>query len=97
MSNVRLSESEIQTIKKVIKQFDPQAKVILFGSRTDLSKKGGDIDLLVISDKIDYNSRRKIKTELYLLLGDRKIDLIVTDNPDKQPFTKVAYKYGVEL
>ncbi|MCX7760987.1 MAG: nucleotidyltransferase domain-containing protein [Hydrogenothermaceae bacterium] len=97
MSDVRLSESEIETIKRVVRQFDPQAKIILFGSRTDLSKKGGDIDLLVISDKIDYNSRRNIKTELYLLLGDRKIDLIVTDNPDKQSFTKIAYKYGVEL
>jgi len=73
------------------------ARIILFGSRTDPFQKGGDIDLLVLSDTIDYKSRREIKVELFLLLGDRKIDLIVTDDPRKSPFSEIAQKYGVEL
>ena len=94
---VRLSNEEIKEIKKVIKRYDPDAKIILFGSRTDISKKGGDIDLLVISNKIDFRKKRNILVNLQLSLGDRKIDLIITDNPEKTEFTKLAYKYGVEL
>jgi len=95
--NVRLSEKEIRIIKDTIKKYDPDANIIIFGSRTDLTKKGGDIDILVISNKIDYKMRRKIRVELFLKLGERKIDLIITDNPQKSEFTKLAYKYGVKI
>ncbi len=94
---VRLSEEEIKIIKNTIKKYDPDAEVIIFGSRTDLSKSGGDIDILVVSKKIDDRTRRKIRVDLLLELGDRKIDLIIADNPEKTEFTKVAYKYGVKI
>jgi len=80
-----------------VKKYDPDAEIIIFGSRTDLTKKGGDIDILVVSDKIDYRKRRKIRVDLLLKLGERKIDLIITDNPEKSEFTKMAYKYGVRI
>lgn len=83
-NNLRLSDEEINVIKMVIKNYDPNARVFIFGSRTDLNKKGGDIDILVVSNNIDYKKRRKI-------------DLIITDNPEKTEFTKLAYKYGVEI
>ncbi|WP_457625250.1 nucleotidyltransferase domain-containing protein [Persephonella sp.] len=94
---VRLSTEEIKKIKSVIKKYDPNSKIILFGSRTDLFKKGGDIDLLVISDKIDFRKRRKILVDFQLSLGERKIDWIITDSPEKEEFTKIVYKYGVEI
>jgi len=94
---VRLSEEEIEIIKNAIRKYDPDAEIIIFGSRADLSKKGGDIDILVVSKKIDYRIRRKIRVDLLLRLGDRKIDLIITDDPEKTEFTKVAYKYGVRI
>ena len=62
---------------------------------TDLSKRGEDVDLLVISD--DYKKRIKILVDLQLALGDRKIDLIVIDYLEKTEYTKMAYKYGVEI
>ncbi len=97
-NKVRLTEKEIEIIKSTIFSLDPEANIILFGSRTDLTKKGGDIDLLIVSRKLlNYKLQRKIKTELYLKLGDRKIDLIFTDNPNKSEFTKIAFKYGVKL
>ena len=52
---------------------------------------------MIISKKIDYKKRRKISVDLQLALGERKIDIIVTDNPEKTEFTKTAYKYGVEI
>lgn len=44
-NNLRLSDEEINVIKMVIKNYDPNARVFIFGSRTDLNKKGGDIDI----------------------------------------------------
>ncbi|HCB70622.1 MAG TPA: nucleotidyltransferase domain-containing protein [Persephonella sp.] len=87
----------MKIIKDAVKKYDPDAEIIIFGSRTDLTKKGGDIDILVVSDKIDYRKRRKIRVDLLLKLGERKIDLIITDNPEKSEFTKMAYKYGVRI
>ncbi|WP_457622335.1 nucleotidyltransferase domain-containing protein [Persephonella sp.] len=95
--DVRLSEKEIKIIKDAVKKYDPDAKIIIFGSRTDLTKKGEDIDILVVSDKIDYRKRRKIRVDLLLKLGERKIDLIITDNPEKSEFTKMTYKYGIKI
>jgi len=94
---VRLSEKEIEIIRNAIRKYDPDAEIIIFGSRADLSKKGGDIDILVVSKKIDYKMRRKIRVYLLLKLGDRKIDLIITDDPEKTEFTKVAYKKVVGI
>ena len=71
---VRLREREVLTIKKAITEFDPEAEIFIFGSRADLSKKGGDIDILVLSDRIGWRERRKIRIALIKELGDRKID-----------------------
>lgn len=94
---VRLRRDEIETIKKIIKNFDPDAAIYLFGSRVYEDKRGGDIDLLVVSKKIDYSQKIKILARLFVVFGDRKIDLIITDNPLAKPFTKMAYEEGVRL
>ncbi len=94
---VRLSDKELKAIKAAIALVDSNAKIILFGSRVDPDKKGGDIDLLIISNKINYALKRKIRVELFKKLGDRKIDIIVVDDPFKDSFTKAAFVNGVEL
>ncbi|ADO45195.1 DNA polymerase beta domain protein region [Hydrogenobacter thermophilus TK-6] len=96
-AKVRLSKEEVETIKSIVKKYDPAAEILIFGSRTDLTKRGGDIDILIVSGKIDYRIRRKIRVDLQLALGDRKVDLIITDDPEKNEFTKIAYKYGVKI
>jgi len=49
---VRLSEYEIRIIKETAKEiFGKGAKVYIFGSRADLTKKGGDIDIFIETDK----------------------------------------------
>jgi predicted nucleotidyltransferase len=94
---IRLSTEEIESIKRTIKKYDQDAKIILFGSHTNPGGKGGDIDLIVVSKKIDDNARRIIRVELILTLCERKIDLIVTDNPSENLFTKIMVEAGVEL
>jgi uncharacterized protein len=56
------------TIKKLVKDIDPRAKVILYGSfaRGD-NNKNSDIDLLILLDKevITYQDEKQIKYPLY--------------------------------
>ncbi|WP_456402307.1 hypothetical protein [Persephonella sp.] len=49
MKTVRLSEKQIENIKNAVREiFGGSAKAYLIRSRTDISKKGGDIDLLIL-------------------------------------------------
>lgn len=93
---MRLSLDQQTSIKKVINNFDSDAKIYLFGSRVDPSKRGGDIDLLVISKTITEKNRREIKLKFYDELGEQKIDLIIADNTSK-PFIKIALEQGILL
>jgi len=76
---MRLKDSERTLIKKVVSEFDPDSRVFLFGSRVDDRKKGGDIDLIVITNRNSFLDRLHLKVKLKETLGDQKIDLILTD------------------
>ncbi|MDD2365368.1 MAG: nucleotidyltransferase domain-containing protein [Desulfuromonadaceae bacterium] len=93
---MRLKYSEISAILSTIKHHDINAAVYLFGSRVDDSKRGGDIDLLVISDCLTNHDKRAIKIKLYELIGEQKIDLILAAD-DSDPFVKLALSTGVKL
>lgn len=93
---MRLKDYEQAAILSTVKCLDNNAHVYLFGSRVDDSKKGGDIDLLVMSDKLTRDDRRTIKMKLYELLGEQKIDLVLAAD-DSDPFVKLALETGVEL
>ncbi len=74
------------------------SEVYIFGSRTNLTKKGGDIDILVISksltsEKEKFEAKIKILKNLYKRLGERKIDLIITNKPEKR-YWKNCYSKG---
>ena len=93
---MRITQEQKSLIKQIINFFDEDAKIYLFGSRVDDSKRGGDIDLLVYSKKITQNQRREIKIKLYDALGEQKIDLVITLQLDK-PFIKIALENGILL
>ena len=99
MKKVRLSDRQIDIIKKyAVRFFGKNVKVYIFGSRADLSKKGGDIDILVITDNLNNLSMKKLKfvSNLMRELGEQKIDVIITDKP-KKPIEIEAFRTGVEL
>lgn len=93
---MRLKEDERQAILRAISAQDPQADVYLFGSRVDDAARGGDIDLLVLSHRIDLMAKLDILGDLHRRLGERKIDLVVY--PDLgQPFARIAVSEGIRL
>jgi predicted nucleotidyltransferase len=79
---MRLSDFEIDAIRKTVSQtFGPAVSVWLFGSRVDDSKRGGDLDLLIVaeSDQIRIDVLKKetdFLVALKQLIGEQKIDLI---------------------
>lgn len=93
---MRLDPRQVQAIKETIAQVDAEAEVFLFGSRADDSQRGGDIDLLVMSSRIDLDGRRKLKLRLLDLLGEQKIDLVVAQD-ETRPFVQIARQQGVRL
>ena len=84
---MRLSKKEISVIKNNILHFDQDAKIYLFGSRVNDKAKGGDIDVLVISDKIGFTEKLKITTGIFKEIDEQKLDLIV-----KKDFNDVFVK-----
>ena len=93
---MRLTEAEVSAIKKSVYAFDPGAKIFLFGSRADDTRKGGDIDLFVLSKKIRGRERRKIKLNIYDQIGEQKIDMVVTPEIAGS-FHRIAVATGVQL
>ena len=94
---MRLSKSTQKTILETIVKFDSKAKVLLFGSRTDDSAKGGDIDLLVISETLTKRDLRKIKIRLQDQLGMQRFDIVLTTSDLSDSFAKMAFKEGISL
>ena len=93
---VRLSEIEKTAIIKAISQFDPNARIYVFGSRADDSKRGGDLDILIFSTRLKIVDKIKIKASIFDKIEEQKIDLVITDNQD-DAFVKMILEDAVEL
>lgn len=93
---MRLTASEQAAIKAEAERRAPGATVYLFGSRANDRAQGGDIDLLVFPCRMDLECRLRFRMALADRLGDRKIDLLVSDNA-ADPFVRIARESGVSL
>ncbi|MBN2617031.1 MAG: nucleotidyltransferase domain-containing protein [Spirochaetales bacterium] len=94
---MRLSSKEIENLKKTLESIDCNAKLYLFGSRTNNSKKGGDIDLLIISETMTKKELRSIRINFFNEFGEQKLDIILDDGTLKDPFCKLIFKDAIEL
>lgn len=99
---MRLAQSQIDTIVKLAhEQFGSSVRVWLFGSRTDDSKRGGDIDLLVEVDHALDNrmlAAARFDAALQMALGAQKFDVLLRDSASEpQPIHAIARAEGVEL
>lgn len=93
---MRLSEFERQAILSAITKLDSQAQVYLFGSRVHPEKRGGDIDLLVMSKILGEKDKRTIRWAICDQIGEQKIDLVIAQDTSS-PFVRIALTEGVKL
>ena len=93
---MRLHQTEIQAIKETILSLDENAEIYIFGSRTDQTLKGGDIDILVLSQSLSFGDKLKIKQMIFEKMEEQKIDLIIARNTNS-PFVRMAFKKGVRI
>ena len=94
---MRLSSDEAQTLKSTLRFLSNSAKLYLFGSRVDDSKRGGDIDLLVISSELSKQDLRKLKFDFYDKFGEQKIDILLDDGKNKDIFIEMIKKKAILL
>ena len=93
---MRLKDFEQNAIRSVVQGMDCDARIYLFGSRADDTKKGGDIDLLIMTGRLTADDKRHIKIRLHELIGEQKIDIVLAKD-DTEPFIKLALATGVQL
>jgi predicted nucleotidyltransferase len=95
---MRITEHEKNVIIDAVINIDPNAKVWLFGSRTDDSKKGGDIDIAVLSQNINKDVMQEIQVRRFICakIGEQKID-IVTSTTGNEAIFKLAVAEGIQL
>lgn len=94
---MRLYQEQIKVLKDKLKTISSTAQLYLFGSRTDDSKKGGDIDLLVVSKDMTKKDLRYLRIEFFKHFGEQKIDIVLDDGEFKDPFTRHIIKKAVLL
>jgi len=93
---MRLNARQRQAIRECVTDCDPSAKALLFGSRVHDDRRGGDIDLLVQSRKMDFRKRMRLKLALLDALGAQKIDIVVDDGRPSA-FIRLARKEAIPL
>ena len=95
---MRLSQSQCAAIREAVLIRDPNAQILLFGSRADDRRRGGDIDLLVLSDRLGFEDVWPIRRDILDRIGWQKLDLIVEKSGKKHSaIARIALETGVRL
>ncbi len=103
--SMRLTAEEQQGIALAAAMtLPPGARVSLFGSRVDDTKRGGDVDLLVEvptqpSPDEEVRLSNRFVAQLYRRIGERRIDLLVCTRgrPDPRPVVAAARRDAIVL
>ena len=95
---MRLNQHQINYFKKLSLQIFNSTNIYLFGSRTDDSLKGGDIDIYIQTTQKDNILQSKIifLREFEKEFGEQKVDLLIDNYTVKKEIFKIA-KQGIKL
>ena len=85
---VRLDDVEAEALAEAIDGIAAHS-VELFGSRTDPAGRGGDIDLLIMSDAPRFETARRVSTRFFSTCEER-IDVVLLD-PDHLTPAEAAF------
>ncbi len=94
---MRLSSSELKVLKSKLYSLSDSAKLYLFGSRVDDTKKGGDIDLLIIDDTLSKKDLRLLRVDFFKHFGEQKLDIVLDNGELKTPFVRHIFQRAILL
>lgn len=94
---MRISTEQVEVLKQTLNLLSSSAKLYLFGSRVDDSKKGGDIDLLVVDNNLTKKDIRLLRIEFFKHFGEQKLDVILDNGRNQSPFIKLILQKAILL
>ncbi len=100
---VRLEPSQVLVICQTFRaNFLENDHLWLFGSRANLSKRGGDIDLYIETTiqplRKALDAKNKFYIQLIKQLGDQKIDIVINDQQGSNKLIyDIAKTEGIQL
>jgi hypothetical protein len=104
ITQIRLTTHDISKLKDAfVEYFTEDDSLWVFGSRVDLNKKGGDIDLYIETTIEDYDiaidKKLAFSSKLKRLIGDQKIDIILNHihSSYELPIYQVPKSQGVKI
>lgn len=100
--SMRLSPEQITQIKTFTAMvFGEEAKVYLFGSRLDDNAKGGDIALLVKTNKVIEHPAvlpARLAAKVMMANHEQKVDVVlIAPNLEMHGIHKIALREGMQL
>jgi predicted nucleotidyltransferase len=101
-SSMRLTEYQRNSIIKNCQRYFVEANCYLFGSRTDDTKRGGDIDLYIETAETDMNKIVQAKLAFLIALdyelGEQKIDVLIRSQASELlAIHRIAKQTGILL
>jgi len=95
---MRLTPTQLNVLREEVTHLDPLASLYLFGSRTDDTAKGGDIDLLLISDVLGFRDLLRLRIAILDRIGWQQLDLVHRTRAQlKDALAQEAIETGVRL
>jgi len=95
---MRLSPEFAEFLAEEISEISIPVRVFLFGSRTSDETKGGDIDILLLSEtKLDRNILRQIRINFIKRFRYLKLDLVNFTDHEENAFKEVILETAIFL
>jgi predicted nucleotidyltransferase len=95
---MRLPPQEVVALREEVARLDPAAEIYLYGSRVDDTARGGDVDLLVVSDHIGFRDLLRLRRAILDRIGWQQLDLVVRRRGElDDPLAVAARTMGVKL
>lgn len=95
---MRLKTSEKEAILRQTSRYASGGDTYLFGSRTNPRARGGDIDLLLLTDtKLPLKRVRELRRAILSEIGEQKLDIVNFAKKATHPFKDIALQDALKL
>ena len=90
-SFMRMEPEQISAIREQLAAWVPGSEAFVFGSRTDPSARGGDIDLLILAEqRLLPATVRSLRRAILDKIGEQKLDIVCFARSESHPFKDLA-------